>query len=98
VAELHPFLDQTAACTCHLFFFHRRRLKQRLLQLTVEHLDEAMRVAMIVDATALTFTPTQSYQVELAVASVDQVSGVPSNILITRFMLQSASHAAEANN
>jgi hypothetical protein len=79
VAKLHVLLDQLTAVASDLISIvcHRRPLEQRLLQPTVEHFDEAVSVAVVVNAATLTFTPSQRYQVVLAVASVDQIPGVP---------------------
>ena len=79
VAKLLALLDQFTAIASdlHSIAFHRRPLEKRLLQLTVEHFDEAVSVAVVVDAATLTFTPAQRYQVVLAVAGVDQIPGVP---------------------
>jgi hypothetical protein len=70
-------VGNTARSSGSLFIVDWWAFEHCLLQLTVEHLDEAVRVAMVVNAAALTFAPTQCYQVVLAVARVNQVARVP---------------------
>lgn len=46
-----------------------------LSEVSVEHLDEAVRVGVVVDGALVALGPAQQHQVELVVALVDQVPG-----------------------
>lgn len=52
-------------------------LKQCFLQLPLQHLHEAVGIGVVVDTTAVALSPTQDHEVELPIALIYQISGVP---------------------
>jgi len=86
------FATHPRAQLLHGVLWLRLRLRRpgvtRLLQLPVQHLHEAVGVTVGMDGAGLTFTPTQGYQVVLAIPCVHQVTGVSAstrNILLILF-------------
>jgi len=53
--------------------FRRWPVEHRFLQLTIQDLDEAVGAAVVVDAAAMTFTPTERHQIELSISTVHQI-------------------------
>lgn len=67
------FLHSSIGCG---FFYIFWPFKDFLLHLSIQHLEEAVCVGVVVDAAALSLVPAQHHQVELAVTYIHQVTCV----------------------
>lgn len=52
-------------------------IEQRLLQLALQQLHETVGVCVVVNTTAVAFSPAQDHEIELAVSLINQVPCVP---------------------
>lgn len=60
-------------------------LEQRLLQLTLQQFHETVGVCVVVDATAVAFTPAQNHEIKLPISFINQIPCVPVLVKLSVF-------------